>query len=236
MCRHSCWWRRISCCCCCCCCRPTRFASTRHWGNQGHKNSKFHSCAVTKLPRLKALICSWLSRSFIFSVWVKLAGVGSKAAPEPLTTLKLCHWFCWCFWSPRSLDPCDSLPRSTRWFSSQNYDCQVHSSAVLVISRCCSAWIRRKFRLSHTAPVNPPMETSNALDHSFLQRNEVILAEAIYNRCDSALQTKGSELELVVSRNIKKHEWHLRRQFVPCQFQISMINSVSSCGYSISTH
>lgn len=41
----------------------------------------------------------------------------------------------------------------------------------------------RKFRLSHTSPVDPPLETAAALDASFLNRYEVVLAEAIYNRC-----------------------------------------------------
>ena len=45
----------------------------------------------------------------------------------------------------------------------------------------------RKFRLSHRAPVDPPMETSTALGASFLNRHEVVLAEAIYNQCNLAL-------------------------------------------------
>ncbi len=42
----------------------------------------------------------------------------------------------------------------------------------------------RIFRLSHSAPVQPPIDTTLVLDVSFLDRHEVVLAEKIYNHCD----------------------------------------------------
>lgn len=58
----------------------------------------------------------------------------------------------------------------------------------------------RKFRLSHTAPVVPPLETAASLDATFLNRNEVVVVHKLFNHC---LSTGGfgmshSEAEAVV--------------------------------------
>ena len=41
----------------------------------------------------------------------------------------------------------------------------------------------RKFRLSHTCPVDVPMETAASLDKSFLNRHEVVVAEKLFSYC-----------------------------------------------------
>lgn len=43
----------------------------------------------------------------------------------------------------------------------------------------------KKFRLSHTHPVDPPMETAASLDATFLNRHEVIVAYKLFNHCIS---------------------------------------------------
>lgn len=43
----------------------------------------------------------------------------------------------------------------------------------------------RKFRVSHTHPVEPPMETAASLDGSFLCREEVVQANVIFQHCAS---------------------------------------------------
>ncbi|CAE7461574.1 unnamed protein product, partial [Symbiodinium natans] len=43
----------------------------------------------------------------------------------------------------------------------------------------------RKFRVSHTCPVDPPMETAASLDGSFLSRDEVVLVNEIFKHCAS---------------------------------------------------
>lgn len=67
----------------------------------------------------------------------------------------------------------------------------------------------RKFRLSHTSPVDPPLETAAALDASFLNRYEVVLAEAIYNRClyNSCFEMPHKEAEMAINREIEPAFW-----------------------------
>lgn len=67
----------------------------------------------------------------------------------------------------------------------------------------------RKFRLCHTAAVNPPMETSNALGANFLNRHEVVLAEAIYNQCISSASWHMShaQAELAADEPIDAEFW-----------------------------
>lgn len=43
----------------------------------------------------------------------------------------------------------------------------------------------RKFRLSHTCPVDPPLEIAASLDATFLNRHEVIVARKLFDKCMS---------------------------------------------------
>lgn len=90
-----------------------------------------------------------------------------------------------------SKTPSLSFPRIEEWLRGNVPDA-VNLPFVLLLQRFCLGDEEdpdrfededRKFRLSHRAPVDPPMETSTALGASFLNRHEVVLAEAIYNQC-----------------------------------------------------
>ena len=77
-----------------------------------------------------------------------------------------------------------AVSNGTFWFLDTTSRSAIHCQSMMA----CFALGEnpRKFRLCHTAAVNPPMETSNALGANFLNRHEVVLAEAIYNQCNLA--------------------------------------------------
>jgi len=67
----------------------------------------------------------------------------------------------------------------------------------------------RIFRLSHKAPVQPPMDTTLALDVGFMDRHEVVLAEKIYNHCISTAtwHLSHSEAEKITQMSINPEYW-----------------------------
>lgn len=116
-----------------------------------------------------------------------------------------------------SKTPSLSFPRIEEWLRGNVPDA-VNLPFVLLLQRFCLGDEEdpdrfededRKFRLSHRAPVDPPMETSTALGASFLNRHEVVLAEAIYNQCISTASWHMShaQAELAANEPIDAEFW-----------------------------
>ncbi|CAJ1412835.1 unnamed protein product, partial [Effrenium voratum] len=67
----------------------------------------------------------------------------------------------------------------------------------------------RKFRLSHTAPVDPPMETSASLDSSFIGRHETVMARKVFDLCVSlgSFAVTHSDVEKELKLTIDPDFW-----------------------------
>ena len=82
-----------------------------------------------------------------------------------------------------------------------------------------NAFCARKFKLSHTAAVNPPMETSHSLDASFLNRHEVVVADAIYNQCNLA---QSSENQSCCMPTCQYHGLWNMSTASPCRYDLTV--------------
>lgn len=67
----------------------------------------------------------------------------------------------------------------------------------------------RKFRLSHSAPVNPPMETAASLDSSFLRRSQMKVVRALFSHCESSkhFAITHAEAETIAGTSIEPEFW-----------------------------
>ncbi|CAE7236086.1 unnamed protein product [Symbiodinium sp. KB8] len=67
----------------------------------------------------------------------------------------------------------------------------------------------RKFRLSHTAPVNPPMETAASLDSGFLRRSQIRVVRDLFRYCASSrhFDISHAEAEQVLDTTIDAEFW-----------------------------
>ena len=67
----------------------------------------------------------------------------------------------------------------------------------------------RKFRLSHTAPVDAPMETAASLDSSFLRRSQIKVVRDLFNHCAATrhFAISHAEAEEVVGTVIEPEFW-----------------------------
>jgi len=67
----------------------------------------------------------------------------------------------------------------------------------------------RKFRLSHTAPVNPPMETAASLDSGFLRRSQIRIVRDLFRYCASSrhFDISHAEAEQVLDTTIDAEFW-----------------------------
>lgn len=67
----------------------------------------------------------------------------------------------------------------------------------------------RKFRLSHSTPVNPPMETAASLDSSFLRRSQMKVVRDLFNHCSSSkhFAITHAEAETITGTSIEPEFW-----------------------------
>ncbi|CAE7351823.1 unnamed protein product [Symbiodinium sp. CCMP2592] len=99
------------------------------------------------------------------------------------------------FWEAKKIKADDSAPLwlIEEWFLGETGD-PLSAPFAMLLERFSTRGLEddpeffedeeRRFKLSHTSPVEPPLETAASLDSSFLRRGEIGLVRKVYDECE----------------------------------------------------
>ncbi|CAE7328171.1 unnamed protein product [Symbiodinium sp. CCMP2456] len=99
------------------------------------------------------------------------------------------------FWEAKKMKAEDSAPLwlIEEWFLGETGD-PLSAPFAMLLERFSTRGLEddpeffedeeRRFKLSHTSPVEPPLETAASLDSSFLRRGEIGLVRKVYDECE----------------------------------------------------